>query len=273
MLGALRLCRRPVPPNRVQCHDHEPYQHPPLSPLVAYLLQESEHPVGPLDVVVGPHPPAHRILQVRHQLGELLRIQLLHRLGQFGHSLERRVTHDHRSTATGLLGVVGCVEQPVDPVGKPPERCQFGQVLQHPDQVVALRLGEVLPPLHDQVTAFEEEGRLLFDRHAAARRRGLRLGALAAPLLLAPGLAAATHRRAQPPDRVEDQLVDVLDDMEDAQLVVRVGPQFAQDGGVEVRAVGDHDRGFQPPGSEVSQEPPHVRLIIGSNQGEGDWQV
>jgi hypothetical protein len=70
------------------CHDHEPHQHPPTPPLVTHFLQESEHPVGPLDVVVGPHSPADRVLQVRHQLGELLRIQLLHRLGQLGHGLE-----------------------------------------------------------------------------------------------------------------------------------------------------------------------------------------
>ena len=34
--------------------------------------------------------------------------------------LERLVTHDHSSTAACLLGILGCVEQPIDPVGKPP---------------------------------------------------------------------------------------------------------------------------------------------------------
>ena len=57
---------------------------------------------------------------------------------------------------------------------------------------------------------------------------GLGLGSLAAPLLLAPGLAPPAHRRPQPPHGIQDQLVDVLDDVEDAQLMIRVGPQFGQ---------------------------------------------
>ena len=55
--------------------------------------------------------------------------------------------------------------------------------------------------------------------------------------------------------------------------MVRLGPQFGQHGGVEVRAVGDHDLGVQAPGLEVLEEPPHVGLIVGGDQGEGHRQV
>ena len=43
----------------------------PPPPLVTHLLQEANRPVGPLDVIVGPDPLAHRAVQVRHDLGEL----------------------------------------------------------------------------------------------------------------------------------------------------------------------------------------------------------
>ena len=64
-----------------------------------------------------------------------------------------------------------------------------------------------------------------------------------------------------------------LMNVEDAQLVVRLGPQFGQHGGVQVRAVGDHDPGIQAPGLEVLEEPPHVVLVVGGDQGEGHRQV
>ena len=82
----------------------------------------------------------------------------------------------------------------------------------------------------------EHEGRLLLERQAPP---GLGLGTLAPPLLLPPGLAPPLHRHPQPSHRIEDQLVDLLDDVEDAQLMVGLGPQFPEHGRVEVRAVGD----------------------------------
>jgi hypothetical protein len=50
------------------------------------------------------------------------------------------------------------------------------------------------------------------------------------------------------------------DGVEDAQLVVRVGPQFGQHGGVEIRSVGDQDLGFQSPGLEVLEESPRREM-------------
>jgi hypothetical protein len=61
--------------------------------------------------------------------------------------------------------------------------------------------------------------------------------------------------------------------MEGAQLMVGVRPQLAEHGRVEVRAVGDDGPRLQPPGLEVAEEPPHVVLIVGADQGEGHRQV
>src|SRR5512135_2727053 len=63
-IGPLRLGCGSSPPNAVQRQHHESHQRPPSPPLVTHLLQEPEHPVGPLDVIVGPHPSAHRVVQV-----------------------------------------------------------------------------------------------------------------------------------------------------------------------------------------------------------------
>jgi hypothetical protein len=65
----------------------------------------------------------------------------------------------------------------------------------------------------------------------------------------------------------------VLDHMEDAQLMVGVGPKFTEHGRIEVRAVGHHDLGDQSPVLEVLEEPPHLVLIVGIDQGEGHGQV
>ena len=73
-LGLLDFGRCPMAPDFVEFQDHEPDQRSPPPPLVPHLLQEAEHPVGPLHMIVGPHPLAQRVSQVRHQLGELLLI-------------------------------------------------------------------------------------------------------------------------------------------------------------------------------------------------------
>src|SRR3954462_11031842 len=75
----LRLTRRPLPPDLIERHDHEPDQRPTTSPLVPHLLQEPEHPIRPLHVIVGPHPTAQRVLEIGHHLGELLVAQLVQR--------------------------------------------------------------------------------------------------------------------------------------------------------------------------------------------------
>jgi hypothetical protein len=46
--------------------------------------------------------------------------------------------------------------------------------------------------------------------------------------------ASPRHRRPHPPHGVEDELVDVLDHVENAQLMIRVGPQFGQHRRIQV---------------------------------------
>ncbi len=112
-LGPLRLSGGPPPPDPIERHDDKPDQRPTATPLVPHLLQEAKQPVGTLHVIVGPYPPAGRVVQVGHQLGELLRVQLVQRLDQLGHGPERRVTHDYGPATTRLVIVLGRVEEPV----------------------------------------------------------------------------------------------------------------------------------------------------------------
>jgi hypothetical protein len=122
------------------------------------------------------------------------------------------------------------VEGPIDPVRKPRQCGLSGQVFRHPRQGVALAVGQLLAPLHDQVAVLEHELRLLFDRQAAACRGRPGLGALAAPLLLVAGFAEPIHGRPQAPQNIQDQGIDLLDHVEDAESVSRVGPRFTQHG-------------------------------------------
>jgi hypothetical protein len=198
---------------------------------------------------------------------------LIHRLDQLRDRVEGRLAHDRRPTATRLMEVLGRVEQPVDPVGEPPQRRQLEQVLQHPHQVVALGLGELLPALDDQAAMLEHEVGLLLERRPATTGGGPGRLPLTAPLLLPPGPTPPGHRRLQPSHGVRVQAVDRLEGVEDAQLMVGVGPLLGQQLGVEVRAVGDHDVRHQPPGLEVLEEPPHVIGVVLVDQGEGHRQV
>lgn len=53
----------------------------------------------------------------------------------------------------------------------------------------------------------------------------------------------------------------------------RCRPQLSQERRIQVGAIGDHDARQQAPGLEVLQEAPHVILVIGPDQGEGDGKV
>src|SRR5262245_41187458 len=55
------------------------------------------------------------------------------------------------------MEVLGCVEQPVDPIREPPQCRQRRQVLQDPRQVGTLGLGELLPTLHHEVTIWNTQ--------------------------------------------------------------------------------------------------------------------
>src|SRR5439155_7346540 len=82
---------------------------------------------------------------------------------------------------------------------------------------------------------------------------GLLLG-LARPTAAAFAFALPAQLSAQPAQGIENMLVDVLEDMKDAQLVSCLGPNLGQHGGIEVRAIGDHNLGRETPVLEVVQE-------------------
>jgi hypothetical protein len=60
--------------------------------------------------------------------------------------------------------------------------------------------------------------------------------------------------------------------MEDTELVTSRRPQLGQHVGIKVRAIRDHDVGFQSPDLEALQEAAHVVSVITANQSEADGQ-
>ena len=78
---------------------------------------------------------------------------------------------------------------------------------------------------------------------------------------------------AEPAEGVEHVGVDVLQDVEHAQLVAGLGPQFGRRGGVQIGAIGDDDFGREAVGLQVVQDAAHVPLVVGRHQGEGHGEV
>src|SRR5271166_3379538 len=136
-----------------------------------------------------------------------------------------------------------------------------------------MRFREVLPPLHDQVTMLEHKMRLLLDCQAATLGSSLCLLAFATPFLLATSFSPPAHCTSQASQRIQNELVDVLDNMKYAQLMLGFRPQLGQHCWVQVGVVGDHNSRPQLPRLEVVEEPPHVILVVGSNQSESHGYV
>jgi hypothetical protein len=109
------------------------------------------------------------------------------------------------------------------------------------------------------------------------------LGSFLLPTLALASLArstasafAASHSRvisAATSHDVQDMVIDVLDDVENAQLVLGVRPDLGQNFGIKIRAIGHHHQGQKTMLFEIVQETPHVVLIIGTNQGEGHGEI
>jgi hypothetical protein len=68
------------------------------------------------------------------------------------------------------------------------------------------------------------------------------------PAALAAGVAPPGQAAAEPPHRRQDLVVEVVEQVEDAQLVLAVGPDLRQQRRVQRRAVGHHHPGPQAPG-------------------------
>ncbi len=75
------------------------------------------------------------------------------------------------------------------------------------------------------------EVRLILDRRPAASGGFLGLLALATSLLFSPSLGPTSHRRIQSSYRVQDQIINVLDEVEYTKLMVGVGPGSASTAG------------------------------------------
>jgi hypothetical protein len=72
---------------------------------------------------------------------------------------------------------------------------------------------------------------------------------------------------------VQDVLVDVLDDVKNAQLMLGVGPDLCQNFGVKIGAIGHHHKRQETMLLEVTQKALHVILIIVANQCEGYGEI
>ena len=117
------------------------------------------------------------------------------------------------------------------------------------------------------------ESRFLLGGQAALPPPGLLpLAGTAAPRL-APGPAARALGPPQPPHGRQDFVQHVAQQVENAQLVLGVGPNLGQQLRVEAGAIADHHLRSQPPAGQVAQEAAHVVLVVGPDQGKAHGQV
>ena len=175
------------------------------------------------------------------------------------------------TTAPRLMGSLVRVEQSADREYELTQHPRRQQVAEHPARPESSSAVEVFGTGHQQVARLPHEVRLLLLGRPQT---------LAVPLLILGRPAPTTLPSApsgelasEPSQGIEDVGIDVLDDMEDAELVAGVGPQFRQDRGVEVRAVGDDHSGQEAVIPEVVEYAPHMVPIVGPDQGEGGWEV
>ena len=91
------------------------------------------------------------------------------------------------------------------------------------------------------------------------------------------GFASSTTPPSQLPPHplqgIQNLFVQILQDVEDAQLVAGLGPQFGQQRRIELRAVGHNDLRLHAPVLEVLEEPPQVVVVVAANQCEGHGKV
>src|SRR5262249_7844486 len=137
---------------------------------------------------------------------------------------------------------------------------QRRQITEHLAEPVSLSAIEVLGPSDDQMPLLPDEVGLFFLGFAIAFPGAL-LG-LAQPTAPAFAFSLLGQSFAQAAQGIEDMVVDVLDDMENAQLVSCLGPDRRQHFRIQVRAVADHDLWGKSPVLEIVQEAAHVLLIV-----------
>src|SRR5207302_10265503 len=87
------------------------------------------------------------------------------------------------------------------------------------------------------------------------------------------GFSLTSQALSMATQRVKNMLVDVLENVEDAQLMSRFGPELGQHGRVQARAI--RDRGFcsNTVGFEIAQEAAHVVLIVVPHQSKSHGEI
>lgn len=161
-----------------------------------------------------------------------------------------------------MRALVG-VEQAIDRQDKFAQSEKLWQIAKHLTEPASFAAVEVFGPTDDQMPMLPDEVGLLLLRFALTGAGSfLRFAQTTASPSASAGASMPT---TQTPDRVKDTIVDVLDDMEDAELVAGVRPDLGQQFGVEVGAIGDHDFWGKAVIFEVFQEAAHVVLVVGGN--------
>ena len=271
MIGSGLLFDNPLVPPTVQSQDDKADNGPPPSPFVPHLFKVPQLAVGSFHMIIGSHLFGLRAVEERHHLVELLGVEHRQCLGQVWIRQVPRIFDQRRTTATGLMRTLLGVEQTVDLQHEASKRPRRWQVAKDSAQQASLPTIEVFGAGHDQVTMLPNEVRLLLLGLPLAFAAPLLVLARSAPTSLTPAFLG--ELASEPSQRIEDMGIDVLDDVEDAELMAGGGPDLSQDSWVKVRAVRDNHLGQEAVGSEVAQEASHVVLIVGRNEGEGDGKI
>src|ERR1700689_902382 len=126
-------------------------------------------------------------------------------------------------------------------------------------------------PCDQQMPMLPDEMALFFPGRTVANA-GAFLG-LALPAASALASAGLDMSTPQAPQRVENALVDVLEDVKNAQLVADLRPQLGQNRRIQVGAIGDYDLGNKAQVLEVVQKTPHMVLVVGTHQGKSNREI
>jgi hypothetical protein len=210
-------------------------------------------------------------MEERHHLVELLSPEHPQRLGQVGIGSVPSDFDQGGSTAPRLMRTLLRIEQAVDQKHEVPQHPRLRQIAKHLTEPESLSAIEVFGTGYEQVAMFPDEVRLLLLGRPLTLAVPLLVLAWPAPASL--GAAFLGELASEPSQGVADVDIDVLDDVEDAKLVTGSRPEFCQESRVKVRTVGDDHVWQEPVVLEVVEEPPHVVLIIGLDQGEGDGEI
>jgi hypothetical protein len=219
-------------PPSIQSQDDEADNGPPSPPLVTHLFQVSQTAIGSLHVIVGPHPSGFGTVEERHHLVEFLGAEHCQRPSQVGIGQILRVFDQSRAAARRLMGTLFWVEQTVDLKHKIPQHPRLGQVAKDLAEPAAFSPIEVFGSGHDQVAMFPDEVRLFLLGVPSAGSGSLLLLTWSPTASL--GTAFLIELTSKPSKGVKDTVIDILDDVEDAELMASIRQQFSQESWVQV---------------------------------------